>query len=179
MTKVNPKQKEYLFVDGYNIINSWTSLAEARKISLEEARGQLLEILAEYHHYSHIDIVVVFDAYDVKGNMGNEVDHKGIKVIFTKEGETADHFIEKTLDKIGRIRNIRVATSDRLEQEMILARGGRRVSARELQAEIFDEMRMAKRKSKDINKENDKYLGRLDKDTLKKLDNWNKLDDFS
>lgn len=177
MKKKNLEHKEYLFVDGYNIINSWDSLKEKQCISLEEARDELIEILAEYHHYSGIEISVVFDAYKVKGNMGGEESYKGIKVIYTKEKETADHYIERTLDCLGRMKRIRVATSDWLEQQIVLSRGGTRISARELEVEIFNAMNMAKRKRKDINKENNLQLGRLGEELLKKLDNWNKSSD--
>lgn len=166
--------KEYLFVDGYNIINSWESLKEKQRINLEEARDSLLEILADYHHYSGIEIIVVFDAHLVKGNSGKEFGHKGIKVVFTKENETADHYIERTLDSLGRIKRIRVATSDWLEQQMVLSRGGSRISARELELEIFDERRMIKRRKNMNNAKNDLYLGRLDQSILDKLDKWNK-----
>lgn len=168
------KPKEYLFVDGYNIINSWEGLKEKQKINLEEARDALLEILADYHHYSGIEIVVVFDAHLVKGNSGEKFNYKGIKVVFTKENETADHYIERTLDSLGRIKKIRVATSDWLEQQMVLSRGGIRISARELEVEIFNERRMIKRKKNMNNTKNDLYLGRLDKSILDKLDKWNK-----
>lgn len=168
------RNKEHLFVDGYNIINSWEGLKEKSKISLEEARYELMEILAEYHHYSGIEMTLVFDAYDVKGNNGGEESHKGIRVVFTKERETADHYIERTLDSLGRLKRIRVATSDRLEQEMVLARGGTRISARELEIEIQNAMRGAKRKTKSINKINNRDLGRLDDELLEKLEKWNK-----
>lgn len=168
------KVKEYLFVDGYNIINTWDDLKEKQKYDLEEARDELLEILADYHHYSGIEIIVVFDAHLVKGNSGSEFNYKGIKVVFTKENETADHYIERTLDSLGRIKRIRVATSDWLEQQMVLSRGGIRISARELEVEIFNERRMIKRKKHMNNTKNDLYLGRLDESILDKLDKWNK-----
>ncbi len=171
------KPKEYLFVDGYNIINSWESLKARQKLDLEEARDALLEILADYHHYSGIEIIVVFDAHLVKGNNGKEFNHKGIKVIFTKENETADHYIERTLDSLGRIKKIRVATSDWLEQQMVLSRGGTRISARELEVEILNERRMIKRRKKLDNTKNNVYLGRLDESVLDKLDKWNKRED--
>lgn len=174
MKKRNNRSKEYLFVDGYNIINSWKDLNIKKDINLEEARDELIEILAEYHHYSGIEIVLVFDAHFVKKNMGNEIDYKGIKVIFTKEKETADHYIEKTLDRVGRIRRVRVATSDWLEQQIILSRGGTRISARELEIEIKNKMRMVNKKIKYTNKMNDTSLGRLDDELLRKLDKWNK-----
>lgn len=171
------RPKEYLFVDGYNIINSWDGLKEKQKINLEEARDSLLEILSDYHHYSGIEIIVVFDAHLVKGNSGKEFEYKGIKVVFTKESETADHYIERTLDSLGRIKRIRVATSDWLEQQMVLSRGGIRISARELEIEILNERRMIKRRKSMNNTKNNLYLGRLDKSILDKLDKWNKTED--
>lgn len=174
MKKRSTRAKEYLFVDGYNIINDWESLSLKKEINLEEAREELVEILAEYHHYSGIEIVVVFDAHFVKKNMGNEIDYKGIKIIFTKERETADHYIEKTLDKVGRIKRVRVATSDWLEQQIILSRGGTRISARELEIEIKNKKRLLSRNTSHINKINDNSLGRLDRESLKKLESWNK-----
>ena len=177
MKKKNKGPKEYLFVDGYNIINDWEVLKKKAAISLEESRNELLDILTEYHHYSGIEIIVVFDAYLVKGNNGNVEDFKGIKVIYTKENETADHFIEKTLDSIGKIKRVRVATSDRIEQQIILSRGGTRISARELEVEIYNEKNMMKRQRKIGIQKNKLHLGRLDERTLKKLHNWNKLGD--
>lgn len=169
--------KEYLFVDGYNIINSWEGLKEKQKNNLEEARDALLDILSDYQHYSGIEIIVVFDAHLVKGNGGNEFNYKGVEVVFTKENETADHYIERTLDSLGRIKRIRVATSDWLEQQMVLSRGGIRISARELEAEIYNERRMIKRRKSMNNTKNDHYLGRLDKSILDKLGKWNKSED--
>lgn len=169
--------KEYLFVDGYNIINSWEKIKKKASLDLEEARNDLVEILAEYHHYSGIDITVVFDAYDVKTSKRSEEIYKGIKIIFTKEKETADHYIERTLENLGRIKRIRVATSDWLEQQMVLSRGGTRISARELEVEIFNERRMIRRQKSINNTKNDLHLGRLDKSILDKLDKWNKTED--
>lgn len=177
MKKNKNLPKEYLFVDGYNIINTWEGLKEKQKLSLEEARDELIDILADYHHYSGIEIVVVFDAHLVKGNSGKKFEYKGIKVVFTKENETADHYIERTLDSLGRIKRIRVATSDWLEQQMVLSRGGVRISARELETEIYNERKMVKRNKKLLNVKNDIYLNRLDESILEKLDKWNKMGD--
>lgn len=177
MKKKSNKIKEYLFVDGYNIINSWEVLKEKAKISLEESRIKLMEILAEYHHYSGIEIIIVFDAHLVKGNNGTHEEYKGIKAVYTRENETADHFIERTVNEIGRIKRVRVATSDKIEQQIILSRGGTRISAKELEVEIFNEKNMIKRHRKSVNQRNNLHLGRLDEKTLKKLHNWNKLGD--
>jgi len=158
--KGNRKSKEYLFVDGYNIINSWENLKEISKVDLEQARTTLVEIF------------VVFDAYMVKGNNRSEEEYKGIRVIYTKENELADHYIEKALDEMGREMRVRVATSDWVEQQIILSRGGIRISARELQAEIEDEMRMVNRKRKRLNTRNDISIGRLEDQVLHKLKDW-------
>lgn len=170
MKKKNNRVEEYLFVDGYNIINSWERLIEKKQLSLEEAREELMEVLAEYHHYSGIRIILVFDAHFVKDNLGEKINYKGIDVIYTKEKETADHYIEKELDRVGRIRRIRVATSDWLEQQIILSRGGTRISARELEIEIDTKMEKVHRDIKYKNKENSNSLGKLDNELLNKLE---------
>lgn len=175
--KATSKSKEYLFVDGYNIINSWSILKEKQLVSLEEAREELLEILSEYQSYSGIIIIVVFDAHQVKGNTGNEEIYKGIRVVYTRENETADHFIERTLNEIGRIKRVRVATSDWMEQQIVLARGGTRISARELEVEIYNARNMIKRRRKIANRKNDLQIGRLDESALLKLKDWGKTGD--
>ena len=176
MRKKN-KPREYLFVDGYNIINSWEILKGKSQISLEEARNELLEILSEYHHYSGIEIFVVFDAHLVKGNNGKEETYNGIKIIYTKENETADNYIERTLDSIGRIKRVRVATSDWMEQQIILSRGGTRISARELEVEIINERNMITRKRRTNNQRNNIQIGRLDEETIFKLKDWSESEE--
>jgi predicted RNA-binding protein with PIN domain len=172
MVRKAKSQKEYLFVDGYNIINSWSNLRELSDISLEVAREELLDIMAEYQHYSGIKVIVVFDAHLVKGNSGKKDTVKGVEVIYTKENETADQYIEKVLDDIGRTVKVRVATSDWMEQQIILGRGGTRISARELELEILSYKRMEKQKRRVENAKNDLLIGRLDEETLKKLNKW-------
>lgn len=169
MIRKDKKPKEYLFVDGYNIINSWERFNSLKKEYLEEARNELKEIMAEYKHYSGIEVIIVFDAHLVKGNSGTVESYKGLKVVYTKENETADQYIEKELDKIGRIKKVRVATSDWMEQQIVLGRGGTRISARELEIEIINEKKLMKRKRTTENIKNDHLLGRLDEETIKKL----------
>jgi hypothetical protein len=171
--KIKNRPKEYLFVDGYNIINSWEGLKEKSSYSLEEARIELLEILSEYQHYSGIIIIVVFDAHLVKGNSGGQEVYKGVRTVYTKEDETADNFIEKTLNDVGRVKRIRVATSDWMEQQIILSRGGTRISARELEVEIINAKKAIKRKRKDVNQKNNLQLTSLDEEALIKLRDWN------
>lgn len=167
------KPKEYLFVDGYNIINAWDNLKEISKNDLEEARDELLEILAEYKHYSGIEVYVVFDAYAVKGSVRNEESFKGVHVVYTKENELADHYIERLLNEMGRDFNIRVATSDWVEQQIVLSRGGTRVSARELEAEIEYFKSTIKRKIEKTNLKNNTGLGKLKDSLVERLKDWN------
>src|SRR5699024_3463531 len=107
----------YLFVDGYNIINHWPSLKEAASHNLEDARMLLADQLAEYAHFTGIYIILVYDAYQVKHHKSTIYDHQGIEVVFTKEHQTADHYIERELHNMGRVREVIVATSDNMEQQ--------------------------------------------------------------
>lgn len=159
-------------VDGYNIMNQWDEVRKEAEHSLEEGRETLIHILGEYAHHSKLNITVVFDAYRVKGKKAHVEYRQGIKIVFTEELETADQYIERYLDRYGMVKRIRVATSDRLEQEMILARGGTRLSARELQAEIQDSLRESHRKQKRQNTQNDDYLSRTGSPWKTILKNW-------
>lgn len=166
------KPKEYLFVDGYNIINAWGNLQSLSEMSLEMARNELIDIMSEYQHYTGIKVIVVFDAHMVKGNSGKKDIVNGIEVVYTKEDETANQFIERTLDSIGRVKRVRVATSDWMEQQVVLGRGGTRISARELEVEIENYKKFLKNKSKKKNQINDLMIGRLDDEIIKKLERW-------
>lgn len=130
------KSKEYLLVDGYNIIFAWDSLKELAQVNLDSARGKLMDILSNFQGYRKMHLILVFDAYKVKGNPGSSVRYHNIDVVYTKEAETADQYIEKVTHEIGRKHRVRVATSDGLEQLIILGEGAVRVSARELQEEV-------------------------------------------
>ena len=172
--KSKNKPKEYLFVDGYNIINAWDKLKEISKDNLEEARNELLEILAEYKHYSGIEVYVIFDAYAVKGSLRNEECFKGVYVVYTKENELADHYIERVLDEMGRDYHIRVATSDWVEQQIVLSRGGTRVSARELEAEIDYFKSTVKRNIEKVNLKNNTGIGKLEDSLVDRLKDWSR-----
>ena len=130
-------QEEYLLVDGYNIIFAWDSLKELAKDNLDSARGKLMDILSDFQGYRRMNLILVFDAYKVKGNIGSTERYHNIDVVYTKEAETADQYIEKVTHKIGRKHRVRVATSDGLEQLIIMGAGAVRVSARELQEEVM------------------------------------------
>lgn len=129
-------QEEYLLVDGYNIIFSWGELKKLSKVSVEMARYKLMDILCDYQSYRKCTVILVFDAYKVEGFPGEMVKYNNIYVVYTKEAETADQYIEKMVHKIGHSSRVTVATSDQLEQVIILGQGGRRLSARGLKEEI-------------------------------------------
>ncbi|MCI8870120.1 MAG: GTP-binding protein [Lawsonibacter sp.] len=127
---------EYLLVDGYNIIFAWDELKQAARENVEAARAMLTDILCDYRGLRRCEVILVFDAYKVKGNPGS-VDKQGdIYVVYTKEAETADAYIEKATYDLGRNHRVRVATSDGLEQLIILGHGALRVSARAFRQEI-------------------------------------------
>ncbi len=128
--------KEYLLVDGYNIIFSWDELNELADKNMDAARYKLMDILCNYQGYKKCILILVFDAYKVKGGQGEIGDYHNIHVVYTKEAETADEYIEKVTHEIARKHRVIVATSDRLEQMIILGQGATRLSANELKEEI-------------------------------------------
>ena len=134
--KTEDSREDYLLVDGYNIIFAWDELNELSKINLESARISLLEIMCNYQGFMGIQLIVVFDAYKVQGNKGSVEKYKNIYAVYTKEAETADQYIEKTVHNIGKKHRVTVATSDRLEQMIILGDGAVRLSAAGLKDEV-------------------------------------------
>lgn len=135
---------EYLLVDGYNIIFSWDDLSSIARNNLDAARSQLINILCNYQGFKGCNLILVFDAYKVKSD--REVEKYGnVSVVYTKEAETADMYIEKTAQKLSADNRVRVATSDGTEQLIILAGGAVRVSAREFRMEV-DEVEQSIRK---------------------------------
>ena len=127
---------EYLLVDGYNIIFAWDELNALAKDSLEAARHKLMDILCNYQGYQKCNLILVFDAYRVPGSPGSIEQYHNIHVVYTKEAETADMFIEHVTHEIGKGRRVRVATSDGMEQIIILGHGALRVSARAFEEEV-------------------------------------------
>ncbi len=130
-------QEEYLLVDGYNIIFAWESLSELARTNLDGARNKLMDILSNFQAYRKMHLILVFDAYKVKGNPGSTVRYHNIDVVYTKEAETADQYIEKVSHNMRGKYRVRVATSDGLEQLIIMGAGAARVSAREFQQEVM------------------------------------------
>lgn len=134
--KENEPKKEYLLVDGYNIIFAWEELNELAKASIDAARNKLMDILSNYQGFIGCTLILVFDAYKVKGNQGEVQKYHNIYVVYTKEAETADQYIEKTTHEIGRKYKVTVATSDALEQVIVMGQGAYRISARDFYEEV-------------------------------------------
>ena len=133
---IHSEDTEYLLVDGYNIIFAWDELQQLAAQDVAAARGALIDILANYQGFRKCRVIVVFDAYKVKGNPGSVQTVHGVKVVYTKEAETADTYIERATYELRRERRVRVATSDGPEQVIILGHGALRVSARAFHAEV-------------------------------------------
>ena len=139
-----PRQEEYLLVDGYNIIFSWEELNELAKENIHAACDKLMDILSNYQGYRKCTLILVFDAYKVEGHVEEIIPYHNIYVVYTKEAETADQYIEKTVHRIGRQYQVTVATSDGLEQVIIMGQGAHRISARGLKKEIEDTEKTAR-----------------------------------
>ncbi len=131
-----PKGPEYLLVDGYNIIFAWSELNALAKENLDLARNRLINILCNYRGFRQCNLILVFDAYKVKGNHREVEEIGGINIVYTKEAETADMYIEKVAHDLGKKHRVRVATSDGVEQMIIMGSGGIRVSASEFLEEV-------------------------------------------
>ncbi len=131
-----PSGPEYLLVDGYNIIFAWEELKKIAEQSLEAAREHLVDRLCNYQGFTQCELIVVFDAYKVKNNPGEVEKIHNISVVYTKEAETADMYIEKATKQLGKYHKVRVATSDNLEQLIIIGHGAMRISAEAFLAEV-------------------------------------------
>jgi len=160
-----------IFVDGYNVINSWPNLKKIKEQSYESSRQKLIGILQNYSAFKGYKIFIIFDAQMVKGSIQKKEKQGNVVVIFTKEGETADSYIERTIDSIGRKSEVCVVTSDSLEQQVAFQRGAIRMSSIEFYHEVIATQEKIKLR---IEK---KYIGkrnwieeRIDKETLEKLE---------
>ncbi|MCM1314618.1 MAG: TetM/TetW/TetO/TetS family tetracycline resistance ribosomal protection protein [Prevotella sp.] len=129
--------KEYLLVDGYNIIFSWEELKKIAEESLDTARSQLINMMCNYQGFTGYELILVFDAYKVKGKHREIEKYCNINIVYTKESETADTYIEKVSHELSKNNRVRVATSDGLEQIIILGNGAMRISAREFHEQYF------------------------------------------
>ena len=139
---------DYLIVDGYNVIFAWDRLKKTAGENLDAARSDLINILSNYQGYSKYEIILVFDAYKVKGNNGHTEKLTNINVVYTKENETADSYIEKLSHDLSKKHRVKVATSDNAEQTVIFGNGAMRISANELRMNIENTEKKIKEKSK-------------------------------
>ncbi len=139
--KTAARKKEYLIVDGYNMVFSWSSLKKIAESDIDYAREKLIEKLENYKAFKGCELVLVFDAYKVAGGKRKKIDRNGIHIVFTEERETGDMYIQKLADSIGPHYNVRVVTSDALIQLSALSSGVLRVSAREFEEEVEDVLR--------------------------------------
>ncbi|MFZ5646267.1 MAG: NYN domain-containing protein [Bacillota bacterium] len=167
------EKKDYLIVDGYNIIFSWPELEKLRKTGLDHARTKLLDILVNYAYLSGESVVVVFDAHLVKNNLEHaEYIDKNVEVIYTQEKETADSVIERLVKEISDKGRVHVATSDWAEQSMIFGLGAYRLTPREL----WDRVKRLKQESENhytSTPPSDSYLeNRLVDEVRKTLEVW-------
>ena len=142
-------KKEYLLVDGYNVIFAWEELNELAKASIDAARNKLMDILSNYQGFTGCTLILVFDAYKVKGSQGEVQKYHNIYVVYTKEAETADKYIEKTTHEIGRKYKVTVATSDALEQVIVMGQGAYRISARD----FYEEVERTEKQIREINRQ--------------------------
>ncbi len=151
---IAPPKQQYLIVDGYNMIFAWDVTRDLAKDSIDAARQRLMDILSNYRAYKGCELVLVFDAYKVKGGRGARSDYHGMHVVYTKENETGDAFIEKLVEDIGQSYTVRVATSDALIQLSALRKGVLRVSAAELWREVEEVGRRIDQAVADYNRAN-------------------------
>lgn len=142
-------KKEYLLVDGYNVIFAWEELNELAKASIDAARNKQMDILSNYQGFTGCTLILVFDAYKVKGSQGEVQKYHNIYVVYTKEAETADQYIEKTTHEIGRKYKVTVATSDALEQVIVMGQGAYRISARD----FYEEVERTEKQIREINEQ--------------------------
>ena len=160
-----------VFVDGYNVINSWPELRVIVEYSLETARQKLIDILQNYAVYKGYKVFIVFDAHMKKGSLENKEVYVGVVVIYTKEGETADSYIEKTVNDIGRKTEVCVVTSDSLEQQLAFQRGAIRASSSEFYFEVKEVQDQIKTKTENLKTEKRyKMEDRMEKEVWEKLE---------
>ena len=164
-------EKEYLLVDGYNIIFAWEDLKELAAVNIDGAREKLMDILCNYQGFKKSTLILVFDAYKVKGNPRSVETYHNLHVVYTKEAETADQYIEKTVHEIGRKYRVTVATSDQLEQVIILGQGGQRMSARELLEDVIEVSHQIRETARQKSSSEKNYLfDHLDEETAARME---------
>lgn len=167
-----PKEDEYLLVDGYNVIHAIDDLHELALINLESARDALIDILCNYQGFKNYIVILVFDAYKVKGNPGTIYRHNNIDVVYTKEAETADRYIEKTAHEMGKKYNVTVVTSDGVEQVIIMGAGCKLMSSREFEEDVKRvDIHILEALNKYRKSSRNYLFDNLDEETYEKLEN--------
>lgn len=164
------KREKYLLVDGYNVIFAWEELNELAKVNIDGARGRLMDILCDYQGIRKCHLIVVFDAYHVKGHPTEISDYHNIHVVYTKEAETADQFIEKFAHENGRKYDVTVATSDGLEQIIIRGQGCGLISAREFEKEVASVKKGVVSRLQEQKQSGHTLMDSLSEDSRKELD---------
>lgn len=169
---VKKKHRDYLIVDGYNVINAWTDLKEIADNNLEEARDRLDFMMEEYASYKGVFAIVVYDAYRVRSVSRREREGKNLRIVYTKENQTADSYIEKLITELGPKRhlNIAIATDDMAEQQIVLGKGGSRISTRELRIETDRIKQKIESKTAKTFAQKNTLDHRIDKEVLEKLE---------
>ena len=160
-----------IFVDGYNVINSWPNLKKIKDYSLESSRQKLIDTLLNYSEFKGYKLFIVFDAHMVKGSLEKKERQGNLVVVFTKDGETADNYIEKMVDHIGRKSEVSVVTSDSIEQQVTFQRGATRMSSIEFYHEVINvEKKIQIRTEKNYLEKRNWLEDRIDKKTLEELE---------
>lgn len=163
--------EEYLLVDGYNIIFAWQELNELAQHNIDSARDKLMDIMCNYQGAKKVNLILVFDAYKVSGGQGEVFDYHNIHVVYTKEAETADQYIEKVTHELSRKYQVTVATSDRLEQMIIWGAGARRISAPGFYEEVMNTIQEVRENIEREKPKNKNYLkDHLSRETYEELE---------
>ncbi|SKA96007.1 hypothetical protein SAMN05443428_1204 [Caloramator quimbayensis] len=162
---------KYIFIDGYNVINAWNDLKELKDENLEEARLKLIEMIHDYAAFKGINVIVVFDAHFVKGSFEKHEMHKNVEVVYTKELESADCYIERNVAILSKKGEVAVVSSDYLEQRIVLQMGGIRITPKEFLIEIQNIKKVIKERTEISYVEKSNRLeNNIKKDVLEKLE---------
>ncbi|WP_432404545.1 NYN domain-containing protein [Wukongibacter sp. M2B1] len=170
--------KEYIIIDGYNVINAWSDLKKLSEENLEAARNILIDRMAEYHSYTGAEVIIVFDAYRVKGAKIKKDRINDVEIVFTKKNQTADSYIEIKVESLAKDKRniVKVVTSDLAEQQVILGSGGIRVLPKELKFQ-YEQMKTKIEKKVEKSTNNRMNLGdRINTEVLEILEKWRRED---
>ena len=167
--------KEYLILDGYNVINGWPKVQKIAAINLDEGRRALVDFMAEYKSFKGIEVIIVFDAYLVKGRKKLKERIKGVEVVYTKERETADSYIERLTRELSERNQVSVVTNDWAEQQMILGSGAARITVRELVLDFDAAKGKIHRRSEKLGRITSNAISQnIDREILRKLEKFRK-----